>query len=518
MLKNFIAQVFSRQQSLTFEAQRLKILRQMCCLFFIIAFSNLPVWLIAALLSGQAIFWLLLVACSSVVVGQIVALILSFKTSLADYLAVGVTFLSFVAVHFALGGGYNIEMSYCICVIAATTVRGWKAGAGWASAGLLISIIINLGQILGNYNGLVTLEESTAQIARYIIVFLDPVILTLLILFVLNNVLTNSRLAIEQSQELRRLSGLLQQQRMASAEVSQLVLSTTNELNATAAQQANNANQQRQAIQEVSANLQEMNATAEQIAQSALAVQEKAVFMFDTTQQVQAIVTQAANNGNVGEQLVNSSVERITVVSELYKELNNNLINLRTTTADIRQILVLTKDIADQTHLLSLNAAIEAAGAGEYGLRFSIVAQEVKTLAARSLQAGQSVSLLIEKIETAVTLSVNMANKGQESILEAVAIAKESGTTIHALAQVTSLAASQSNAIAKLTEEVKLNAKEISLATRQQRTASEQVVIMVTQVNQAALQTSLVSAQLAQTVATLHDLSARLNNSLVNVN
>lgn len=521
MFKNLWLQIFGTPTqlagSLTIEEQRMRMLRQLCVAFFLLTASNVPIWLLLALWNGQAVFWLIPIVCILTLLGHTGAFFLSFRTNFADYIMVTSAFMGLTIVYVASGAGYDIEWAYLLCIIAAIAVRGWKAGIAWTVVSVVVGIIITATQTLGYYKPFMALEGDIAQIAKYMMALIIPTVIILMLLFVFNNIQNNNRLAVKQSQELAHLSQVLKSQRLASGEVSQHVLNTTDKLNATSLQQADNSNHQMQAIKEVTNTLQEMSATAEQIAHSAFLVQEKAIFMYKAAHRVQETATEAASAGNVSETLVNNSVLSISAVSDLYQELHNNLVNLKTTAKNIRQVLVLIKDIADQTHLLSLNAAIEAAGAGEYGLRFGIVAQEVKALAARSLTAGRSVGELVEQIETAVGSSVEMAGKGQERILEAVEIVRKSVATINSLGDVTHLAALQTAEIAKLSEEVKRSAEEIGIATHQQRNATEQVVVVLTQVNQDAYQTSSSSSELAQTVHVLHALSSRLNNALVDV-
>ncbi|MBL8113767.1 MAG: methyl-accepting chemotaxis protein, partial [Acidobacteria bacterium] len=143
-------------------------------------------------------------------------------------------------------------------------------------------------------------------------------------------------------------------------------------------------------------------------------------------------------------------------------------------------------DFAGDTHLLALNASIEAAGAGEHGKRFGVVAAEVKRLAERVVQATTEIRTLISEVQSATNGAVMSAEDGAKEAERGSALAVRSGEAIN-----------------EILEQVKSTfglAQEISMATQQQGQASEQVARTMHDVSVVA-QGAATAAQQAQTAA-----------------
>src|SRR3569623_982112 len=111
------------------------------------------------------------------------------------------------------------------------------------------------------------------------------------------------------------------------------------------------------------------------------------------------------------------------------------------------RILDLLNSIAAETHLLSLNAAIEAVGAGEHGERFSVVAQEVKNLANRSSAASREVLAIVQEIEQVTTEVVEVAESGYTKAQEMAQEAEQTGVVIDGMRQISEEAQQQAASI-----------------------------------------------------------------------
>jgi methyl-accepting chemotaxis protein len=143
---------------------------------------------------------------------------------------------------------------------------------------------------------------------------------------------------------------------------------------------------------------------------------------------------------------------------------------------NMRRILDLLTTIAGETHLLALNAAIEAAGVGEHGQRFRVVAQEIKNLATRSGSASQEVVQIIKEIQETTRQAVASAESGYTKAEEMQVIANQSGEAIGEMRQISDQSSQQANTISQIAQEVRLLTETIKLATSQQRSASLQVL------------------------------------------
>jgi hypothetical protein len=153
-------------------------------------------------------------------------------------------------------------------------------------------------------------------------------------------------------------------------------------------------------------------------------------------------------------------------------------------------VLDLITEISQETHILSLNAAIEAAAAGEHGRRFSVVAEEVRRLAQRSQESVDSVRNLLDEFASSIRATVVATEEGTKEAARVLERARSAASSIDQLK-------SASSDTARV-------AKEISLATQQQNAASDEVVLTLKEVSQ-------VVQRMADGLKQFSDTADRLN-------
>jgi methyl-accepting chemotaxis protein len=159
-------------------------------------------------------------------------------------------------------------------------------------------------------------------------------------------------------------------------------------------------------------------------------------------------------------------------------------------------VLEIINELAEQTNILAINATIEAAGAGEAGKRFQVVAEEIRKLADRVAGSTKDVRVLVDEIRAAVNTTVMATESGSK--------AAEAGAR-----QFTDLAAAFSQ-IARLVGMTTDSAREIELSTKQQATAVEQVNEAIANVAQATREAEASSGQSLQTASELATMSRDL--------
>ena len=262
----------------------------------------------------------------------------------------------------------------------------------------------------------------------------------------------------------------------------QHIQSSSSELQAAANQQATGAKEQATAMNEITTTINELLATSKQIAESA--------------QRVAHIAEDTAKAARAGEQTVSKSSDSIGGIKQQVDLIVTHMLDLGKKSQQIGGILEIINELAEQTNILAINATIEAAGAGETGKRFAVVADEIRKLADRVGGSTKEIRGLIDEVRAAVNTTVMTTEGGTKAV---DAGARQFSDMTAALKQIVSLVSTTTEA-----------AREIELSTKQQSTAVEQVNIAVANVAQATRETEASSSQTLQTASQLTGLSRDL--------
>lgn len=262
----------------------------------------------------------------------------------------------------------------------------------------------------------------------------------------------------------------------------QHVQSSSSELQAAANQQATGAKEQSTAMNEITTTISELLATSKQIAESA--------------QRVAHIAEETAKGARSGDQTVSKAAESIGGIKRQVDLIVTHMLDLGKKSQQIGGILEIINELAEQTNILAINATIEAAGAGDAGKRFAVVADEIRKLADRVGGSTQEIRGLIDEIRAAVNTTVMTTEGGTKAV---DAGARQFAEVATAFKQIASLVGTTTEA-----------AREIELSTKQQTTAVEQVNIAVANVAQATRETEASSNQTFQTATQLTELSRDL--------
>ena len=190
-----------------------------------------------------------------------------------------------------------------------------------------------------------------------------------------------------------------------------------------------------------------------------------------------------------GAAVVRSAVESIAEVHKQSLALKKDMGQLGEHAQAINQIMSVISDIADQTNLLALNAAIEAARAGEAGRGFAVVADEVRKLAEKTMVSTNDVAKAIQAIQESTAQSMQGVEKAATGIGEATKLAEQSGEALQAIVQVVGETADQVNAIAAASEE--------------QSAASEEINRSIVEVNEMSQHTAEAMNEASRAVADL---------------
>ena len=258
-------------------------------------------------------------------------------------------------------------------------------------------------------------------------------------------------------------------------QVGGVVSSASTELSAQIEQSARGAAESAQRLSEAATAMNEMNATVQEVAKNAGSASTASA---ETKQKAEA-----------GAQVVEKAVHSIEQVHQMSLELKDDMAQLNEHAQDITRIMNVISDIADQTNLLALNAAIEAARAGEAGRGFAVVADEVRKLAEKTMASTNDVGNAIKAIQESTAKSMEGVDKAVQRIGEATELASQSGAALEEIVATVEATADQVNAIATASEE--------------QSAASEEINQSIVQVNDMSRQTAEAMAEAAKAVSDL---------------
>jgi methyl-accepting chemotaxis protein len=260
------------------------------------------------------------------------------------------------------------------------------------------------------------------------------------------------------------------------------VRSSSSELQAAANQQAMGAKEQASAMAEISTTISELLATSRQIAESAQRVAHNA--------------EQTANSARSGHGTVDLTHDSITGIRRQVDQIVSHMLELGRKSQEIGAVLDIVSELAEQTNILAINATIEAAGAGDAGKRFAVVAEEIRKLADRVGGSTKEVRTLIDDVRSAVNTTVMATETGSKAV---DAGTRQFGDVASIFKQIANLLATTTDA-----------AREIELSTKQQASAVEQVNTAIASVTQASLETETSAGQTLQTVSQMAILSKDL--------
>lgn len=229
---------------------------------------------------------------------------------------------------------------------------------------------------------------------------------------------------------------------------------------------------QRQETDQVATAINEMSAAAQEVAHSAQGAAEAA--------------QQTDQEGQQAKAVVDSSIRQIHSLVEEIRSSGTSLDALQQDVHAIVGVLDVIRSIAEQTNLLALNAAIEAARAGEAGRGFAVVADEVRALASRTQQSTQEIQGMIDRLQSGAKQAVAAMSRSSEAGDASSAQANQAGASLDAIAQLIATINGMNAQIASAAEEQTAVAEEINRSVHQIATAVENVAEEIQQGAQTA--------------------------------
>jgi len=216
----------------------------------------------------------------------------------------------------------------------------------------------------------------------------------------------------------------------------------------------------------------------------------------DNADEAHAISTDSGRQSLEGSNVIQNTLSSMQLIAETVEASATQIGELGEHSEQISSIVNVIKDIADQTNLLALNAAIEAARAGEQGRGFAVVADEVRLLAQRTANSTQEITGMIKKIQNGTRNAVTNMDAGVEQVKQGVELANQAGKAIVSIRDASSNVVSVVNMI--------------SLALREQTAASQDVARNVERIAQMSQQNSQAVEETSETAQSLQSLAKSL--------
>ncbi len=266
------------------------------------------------------------------------------------------------------------------------------------------------------------------------------------------------------------------------------VAAASTQVSSTSDQLASSVDHQRVQLGQVSAAVEELSTSIGEVA--------------SRSQDVSSRSTEAGNDATEGGRVVSDTVDQINAIAQHIEATGRSVSELSTKAEQIGESLTVINDIADQTNLLALNAAIEAARAGEHGRGFAVVADEVRKLAERTTEATQEVASSITEIQTGTSQATEGMATSQDKLAGGVELAQSAGKSLEQ--------------IVRGSQEVSSSVDSIAAAVEQQSAATSEIAASIERTNastseasEAAAETSSAAGQLSSNAERLRSIVSR---------
>ncbi len=279
------------------------------------------------------------------------------------------------------------------------------------------------------------------------------------------------------------------------------IASQMEKLFATVDEVSSSINEMSVASQEVAENVGILSSSTEVTVSSMLEMDASIKEIEENSSQTSKFASEAAEDAQRGLQTVEETIKGIESIRQTVDRASGAIMELGDQSSNIGKILTVIDEVADQTSLLALNAAIIAAQAGEHGKGFAVVADEIRELAERTAVSTREIGTIITNLQEGTQEAVVAMKAGSEQVYEEVKRSKDSRVALEKIRSSTLKAMEQVNGIVRATEEQ-------SRGSRQVTDSMNQVAAMLQQIASAINQQTSGARQLAEGAESMRDIAA----------
>ncbi|HSC79151.1 MAG TPA: methyl-accepting chemotaxis protein [Chitinolyticbacter sp.] len=293
----------------------------------------------------------------------------------------------------------------------------------------------------------------------------------------------------EIGQTVRAFNGLVERMQQSLRDISGKIAdvnSSANQLSQTAGELSQTANQASEAASSMAATVEEVTVSINHVA--------------DRSSEADQLSRHSGQLAQDGGRVIEGTVAKIDGIADTVRSAAGEISALQAKSSDVSAVVKVIKEIADQTNLLALNAAIEAARAGEQGRGFAVVADEVRKLAERTSLSTQEIASTILAIQQSADSAVARMQNAVGQVEEGVGEARAAGDAIHQIRQGSG--------------EVVARVADISGAIREQSTASNNIAQVVERIAQMAEENSAAAGHTSQSAERLQQLARDMEQAI----
>jgi methyl-accepting chemotaxis protein len=256
------------------------------------------------------------------------------------------------------------------------------------------------------------------------------------------------------------------------------------------------------AVQQISDNIGILSSTSEVTASSVTQLDASIKEIEENAEKTNLLSEEAAHDAQQGKEAVEATIEGIIAVREMVEKAGRVIQDLGDQSSEIGKILTVIDEVADQTSLLALNAAIIAAQAGEHGRGFAVVADEIRELAERTAVSTRDISAIIDRLQTGTRDAVAAMAAGKERVHQEVERSKSAGNALEKIRASTGKSSEQVRGIVRATQEQARGSRQIT-------NSINQVARMLGQIAAAIRQQSEGVRQLARAAETMKEIASQ---------